>query len=79
MSKTAQVQIELLSNEEIQVKFTQAQLRRFLAVFDQYQRQGQHATRQQYMDRVELEFRMDASISRLDLDQLDRYFQHKRW
>ena len=31
------------------------------------------------MDRVELEFRMDASISRQDCDQLDRYFQHKRW
>ena len=35
-SKTAQVQIELLSNEEIQAKFTQAQIRRFLAIFDQY-------------------------------------------
>lgn len=31
------------------------------------------------MDRVELEFRMDASIVRADLDQLDYFFQHKRW
>ena len=31
------------------------------------------------MDRVELEFRMDASVNRMDLDQLDRYFQNKRW
>ena len=31
------------------------------------------------MDRVQLEFRMDASINRHDLDQMDRFFQHKRW
>ena len=31
------------------------------------------------MDRVELEFRMDASINRVDLDQLDRFYDHKRW
>ena len=36
VSATAQVQVELLSTEEIQQKFTTTQIRRFLAVFDQY-------------------------------------------
>lgn len=31
------------------------------------------------MDRLELEFRMDASITRSELDELDCFFQHKRW
>ena len=31
------------------------------------------------MDRVELEFRMDHGLTRVDLDQLDRFYQHKRW
>lgn len=62
----------------MQAKFTQAQVRRFLAIFDQYQRTT-YATRQQYMDRVELEFRMDPSLNRLDLDELDKFYDHKRW
>lgn len=69
----------MLSTEEITAKFSQTQVRRFLAVFDQYQRQGAHATRTQYMDRLELEFRMDASLTKADLDELDCFFQHKRW
>jgi len=31
------------------------------------------------MDRVELEFRMDPSLNRLDLDELDKFYDHKRW
>ena len=30
------------------------------------------------MERVELEFRMDG-LSRRDLDELDTFYQHKRW
>jgi len=50
-STTAQVKIPLLTPEEVQAKFTQGQVRRFLTVYDQYQRQGL-ATRQQYTDRL---------------------------
>lgn len=31
------------------------------------------------MDRLELEFRMERGVSRMDLDELDRFFDHKRW
>lgn len=69
---------EVPSQEHIQMVFTPDQIKRFAAVFDSYQKQG-NASRHSYMGRAELEFRMDSGITRGDLDALDAYFQHKRW
>ena len=76
-STTAQQQVELLSSEEVHDRFSQGQLERFTAIFDSYQRQG-GTTRDKYMDRLELEFRLDG-LQRSDLDILDKFYQNKRW
>ena len=31
------------------------------------------------MERVELEFRLDGDLSKQDLQELDTFYQHKRW
>ena len=71
-STTAQAQIELLSTEELNLQYSQKQIARFVAIFDSHQRIGT-MTRGQYMDRVELEFRLDG-LTRSDFDRLDKYF-----
>ena len=65
-SAAAQFQTRLLSQEDVQIKFSQDQISRFLAIFDVYQRQGGY-TRERYMERVELEFRLDGDLSKQDL------------
>ena len=65
-SAAAQFQTRLLSQEDVQIKFSQEQISRFLVIFDVYQRQGGY-TRERYMERVELEFRLDGDLSKQDL------------
>jgi len=65
-----------VSYQELLEKYEQDILQRFQAVHEAYYKAGK--SREKSMQRLEIEFK-NEDLTKADLEQIDSFFEHKRW